>query len=121
MAEFPAASVGFTAKVMAAGRAIESRRPDGLFIDPFAASLAGEAVIEATIPRMEEYEREGRPFSVVRTRCFDDFLLAQRNLRGKSSCWALEWTPGHSGSIGRLERMFMKSIRPMSWMRRNGS
>lgn len=75
----PGKDVGFTAKVMAAGRAIESRRPDRLFEDPFAESLAGAALIEATIPRLEEYERQGRPFSLVRTRFFDDFLRNQAN------------------------------------------
>jgi methyltransferase (TIGR00027 family) len=103
MSEFPATSVGFTAKVMAAGRAIESRRPDRLFIDPFAERLAGDAVIEATIPRMEEYERQGRPFSVVRTRFLDDFLLLHTHearqvvLLGAgmdTRAFRIDWPPG---------------------------
>ncbi|WP_013335011.1 SAM-dependent methyltransferase [Gloeothece verrucosa] len=67
--------VGFTAKVMAAARAIESRRPNALFIDPFAELLAGAEAISSAIPRLEEYEKQGRPFIAVRTRFFDDFLL----------------------------------------------
>ena len=34
--------VGMTAKMAAAGRALESRRPDRLFDDPLAQALAGE-------------------------------------------------------------------------------
>jgi O-methyltransferase involved in polyketide biosynthesis len=34
--------VGMTAKMTAAGRALESRRPDRLFDDPLAQALAGE-------------------------------------------------------------------------------
>jgi O-methyltransferase involved in polyketide biosynthesis len=37
--------VAKTAIVMAAKRAIETERPDRLFDDPFAASLAGDAAI----------------------------------------------------------------------------
>ncbi|KAF3890165.1 MULTISPECIES: class I SAM-dependent methyltransferase [Nostocales] len=74
MSEETVGNVSFTAKVIAAGRAIESQRPDALFIDPIAAQLAGQEAIEAAIPRLEEYEKQGRPFTSVRTRFFDDFL-----------------------------------------------
>lgn len=67
-------NVSFTARVMAAARAVESQRPDALFTDPLAAELAGKEAIEAAIPRLEEYEKQGRPFASVRTRFFDDFL-----------------------------------------------
>jgi len=67
-------SVSFTAKVMAATRAVETQRPDALFTDPLAAKLAGKEAIEAAIPLLEEYEKQGRPFASVRTRFFDDFL-----------------------------------------------
>ncbi|MBD2441337.1 SAM-dependent methyltransferase [Nostoc sp. FACHB-110] len=67
-------SVSFTAKVMAAARAVETQRHDALFTDPLAAQLAGKEAIEAAIPRLEEYEKQGRPFASVRTRFFDDFL-----------------------------------------------
>ncbi|MEC4818074.1 MAG: SAM-dependent methyltransferase, partial [Scytonema sp. PMC 1069.18] len=74
MSETTEISVSFTAKVIAAGRAIETQRPDALFHDPMAAQLAGKEAIEAAIPLLEEYEKQGRPFTSVRTRFFDDFL-----------------------------------------------
>lgn len=75
MSDATAGEVSFTAKIMAASRAIETQRPDALFTDPFAERLAGADAIQATAPRLEEYERQGRPFTAVRTRFFDDFLL----------------------------------------------
>lgn len=74
MSDVTETDVGFTAKVIAAGRAIETQRSDALFIDPFAEQLAGTEAIQAAIPHLEEYEKQGRPFSSVRTRFFDDFL-----------------------------------------------
>jgi methyltransferase (TIGR00027 family) len=88
---------------MAAVRAIETQRPDPLFVDPLAARLAGEAAITAAIPRVEEYEQQGRPFSTVRTRFFDDFLLRcpqdirQVVLLGSgmdTRAFRLNWQPG---------------------------
>lgn len=38
--------VSFTAKVIAACRAIETQRPDALFIAPFAEQLAGADAIQ---------------------------------------------------------------------------
>lgn len=72
----PEVKVSFTAKVMAAGRAIETRRSDALFADPFAEQLAGPETIQEFMPILAEYERQGRPLSVVRTRFFDDFLIS---------------------------------------------
>ncbi len=66
--------VGFTSKVMAASRAIETERVDALFTDPFARQLAGEETIQAALPLLDEDEQQGRPFAPVRTRFFDDFL-----------------------------------------------
>ena len=60
-----------TARWTAAARAIETRRSDALFEDPWAADLAGEEGLrwaEARAP-------EGLAPMVVRTRYFDDFLL----------------------------------------------
>lgn len=74
MPEETETGVSFTAKMMAAGRAIETQRPDALLTDPLAAQLAGEEVIEAAIPILEDYEKQGKPFAAVRTRFFDDFL-----------------------------------------------
>jgi methyltransferase (TIGR00027 family) len=62
--------LGATAYWVAAARAIETRRPDALFDDPWAAALAGE---EGT------HWAEARPPEslapmVIRARFFDDFL-----------------------------------------------
>lgn len=76
-----AKKVSFTAKVMAAVRAIESQRPDALFVDPFAEQLAGSDAIQAAIPKVEEYEKLGEPFVSVRTRFFDDFLTNCGDIR----------------------------------------
>ncbi len=40
MSDVTEVKVSFTAKVIAAGRAIETQRPDALFMDPFAERLA---------------------------------------------------------------------------------
>lgn len=74
MSEEIETGVSFTAKIMAARRAIKTQRPDALFTDLLAARLAGQEAIEAAIPDLEEYEKQGRPFTLVRTRFFDDFL-----------------------------------------------
>ncbi|MBD2338665.1 SAM-dependent methyltransferase [Calothrix sp. FACHB-156] len=74
MSEPTKISVSFTAKVIAAGRAIESQRPNALFSDPLAAKLAGQEAIEAALPKVEEYDKQGRPFLSVRARFFDDFI-----------------------------------------------
>lgn len=76
MREAKEVEVSFTAKVMAAIRAIETHRPGALFIDPFAELLAGADAIEAARPGVEAYAQQGRPFVSVRTRFFDDFLMA---------------------------------------------
>lgn len=75
MSDVTEIDVSFTAKVMAAGRAIETQRSDALFIDPFAEQLAGAEAVQAAIPRLEEDEKQGRPYTSVRTRFFDDFLI----------------------------------------------
>ncbi len=64
--------VRFTAKVMAAARAIETQRPDALFSDFFAERLAGADVMQSVISWLEEDEKQ--LFS-IRTRFFDDFLM----------------------------------------------
>ncbi len=77
MSDVTEVKVSFTAKVIAAGRAIETQRPDALFIDPFAEQLAGPEAIQEAIPKLEEDEQQGRPFTSVRTRFFDDFLISR--------------------------------------------
>lgn len=64
------------AHLTAAARAVESRRPDRLFDDPFAATLAGKEGF-ALKERVEKalHMEGGNPFLPIRTRFFDDFLL----------------------------------------------
>lgn len=71
------AGVGRTAVSVADVRAVESRRPDRLFDDPYASAFLARDPVGATrfdaIPaELEEVARH----IVVRTRFFDDFLLA---------------------------------------------
>lgn len=96
-------TVSFTAKIIAAGRALETNRTDALFIDPFAQQLAGAEAISAATPRFEQYNREGRPFTTIRTRFFDDFLkthstnIKQVVLLGSgmdTRAFRLDWQPG---------------------------
>ncbi|HEY9666470.1 MAG TPA: SAM-dependent methyltransferase, partial [Coleofasciculaceae cyanobacterium] len=103
MSEQTEINVSFTAKVMAAVRAIETQRLDALFADPLAAQLAGEEAIKAAILRLEEDEKQGRPFAVVRTRFFDNFLndcsqhIRQIVLVGSgmdTRAFRLNWQPG---------------------------
>jgi methyltransferase (TIGR00027 family) len=63
--------VHFTARMMAAMRARESSREDSLFVDPFAAMLAGEEAFQ----RVEQQLKiQDQAYVAVRTRFFDDFL-----------------------------------------------
>jgi methyltransferase (TIGR00027 family) len=66
--------------IMAAARAIETERPDGLFKDPLAAKLAGEDTIFEARPGIQKYEDMGAPIAIVRTRFFDDFLQSKAEL-----------------------------------------
>ena len=69
-------SVSSTAIAMAAVRACESLRDDGLFVDRFAAKLAGEEAVNRAVSLVQSNDEKGRPFGQVRTRFLDDFLLA---------------------------------------------
>lgn len=64
--------VGKTAQLMAAIRATEHERKEGLFTDAFAAKLAGTEGLamleEQSLPRDHAY-------ALVRTRFFDDFMM----------------------------------------------
>lgn len=64
--------IGTTALLIAAARAAESDRPDGLFEDPFAASFVAAGPADWIRPPSEFL---GRYFA-IRTRFFDDFLCA---------------------------------------------
>lgn len=67
----PEQFVPFTARMMAALRAIESRRSDRLFNDPFAAQLAGAEAFHQVEQRLTAQDQN---YVAVRTRFFDDFL-----------------------------------------------
>ncbi|MFM2312616.1 MAG: hypothetical protein RLZZ04_1892 [Cyanobacteriota bacterium] len=64
--------VPFSARLMAAIRALETKRPDRLFDDPFAGNLAGE---EAFTFLKQQLKANDLAYVAVRTRFFDDFLL----------------------------------------------
>lgn len=110
--------VSFTAKIMAAGRAYETRRADALFLDPFAEKLAGEEVVAEVIPRLEADEKEGKPFTSIRTRFFDDFItnhsqtIRQVVLLGAgmdTRALRLAWEPGtHIYEIDQSEILVYK-------------
>ena len=68
--------VSLTSRYMAAVRAIENKRADRLFSDPFAQKLAGEKIMSEIAPEIKDYEDRGRPVVAVRTRFFDDFLMS---------------------------------------------
>lgn len=68
--------VSLSARTMAAIRALETQRPDGLFKDTLAAILAGDEIISQIAPKVQQYEEEGKPIVAVRTRFFDDFLIS---------------------------------------------
>ena len=70
-------SVSDTAITMAAVRACESRRAAPLFIDPFAAKLAGTEAVAKAQSKVDDSDNQGRPFGQVRTKFLDDFLLAR--------------------------------------------
>jgi methyltransferase (TIGR00027 family) len=71
---FPGAVTG-TALWIAAARARESDRPDPLFVDPWAAALAGSDGRDRLVASEQTSGREN-PFIPVRTRFFDDLLTA---------------------------------------------
>jgi len=74
--------ISLTARMTAAARARESRRPDRLFDDPWATALAGsEGValmneLEAMAAPPGKEAAPDNPYIAIRTRYFDDFLLA---------------------------------------------
>jgi methyltransferase (TIGR00027 family) len=75
--------VADTARWTAAARARESRRPDRLFHDPFAETLAGpdgSALLNHF--HTERAAPDGNPFLAIRTRWFDDFLRETIPARG---------------------------------------
>lgn len=79
-------AISYTAKIVAAKRAIEQTQPAPLFNDPYAALLAGDEVENLLSKWQDVAYRQGRPLAdvivkrtryiAVRTRFFDDFLQA---------------------------------------------
>ncbi|SEH93129.1 methyltransferase, TIGR00027 family [Mycolicibacterium rutilum] len=82
----PATSVGSTATMVAAARALASREPDPLFDDPFAAPLVRAVGVEFFTRlvdgdvEIKDIDGAGADFMAeliaVRTRFFDDFFMA---------------------------------------------
>lgn len=79
-----ATPVALTARWIAAARAHESARPNRLFNDPYADTLAGVTGLSAaeSAPAagrdtliLAAIRRYGSPYLVIRTRFFDDLLL----------------------------------------------
>lgn len=73
-------ALALTARWIAASRARESLRPEPLFTDPLAAGLAGPegfALLAELAPRRGGgADRLENPYHVIRTRFFDEALLA---------------------------------------------
>lgn len=67
-----------SARLTAAMRSQETARSDRIFNDPFATQLAGEDAFAFLAQRKIQPEQDGRPYVVVRTRFFDDFLLSKQ-------------------------------------------
>jgi len=97
--------VGFTSRLTAAARARETERPDRLFNDEFAAALAGPEGFAFLDRHWVAVGGTPRPNFAVRTRFFDDFLLATARTRGvrqvvlvaaglDTRAFRLEWPPG---------------------------
>jgi methyltransferase (TIGR00027 family) len=82
LSESPVSNISDTARWIAVYRAAESARPDALFRDPYAASLAGERgrAIAALMPRQT---RNGWPM-IGRTKLIDD--LVQTAVADGSDC-----------------------------------
>src|SRR6266699_6751320 len=71
-----AIAVAGTAYWIAAARARETARPDRLFEDPYAAALAGDRG-RRMLERAEAPTGRPNPFLPIRTRHFDDVLVAE--------------------------------------------
>jgi methyltransferase (TIGR00027 family) len=116
--------VSYTAQWMAAARAIESERPDALYVDPLARDLATDHGFEL----LHKYANAGLiPFINIRTRFLDDSITALRRDGGigqfvllaagmDTRAFRLDWPDGavlyevdHSGLIAykqqQLERL----------------
>ncbi|CAM3921196.1 SAM-dependent methyltransferase [Tsukamurella strandjordii] len=73
-------SVGFTALLVAAARAVENDRPDALAHDPYARVFLEAAGDPRTLAMLASADDSGSPISAsrhlgIRTRFFDDFVI----------------------------------------------
>ena len=69
-------TISLTAQYMAVVRAVEHKRVNRLFADPLAEKLAGKKIMAKILPKVRDYEAQGKPVVAVRTRFFDDFLIS---------------------------------------------
>ncbi|MFB9429742.1 SAM-dependent methyltransferase [Streptoalloteichus tenebrarius] len=75
-----AEGVGSTSLLLAVARAAESRRPDRLFTDPYAAEFAAAAPALPDLPMESGARRTAlADYLAVRTRFFDDSLVEAAN------------------------------------------
>ncbi|PIG93048.1 SAM-dependent methyltransferase [Gloeocapsopsis sp. IPPAS B-1203] len=72
------AFISLSARLAAAMRSQETARCDRIFNDPFATQLVSAEAFAFLAQRKIKPEEEGRPYVVVRTRFFDNFLLAKQ-------------------------------------------
>ncbi|MZF85337.1 SAM-dependent methyltransferase [Streptomyces sp. SID5643] len=101
-------TVGLSAVINCAARAVESDRPDHLINDPLAAHFVHAVRIRPTLPtRVDELERSGAAgamvasrFGGIRARVMDDFLLAA-NAAGIDQ--AVIFSPGFDTRAYRLD------------------
>ncbi|ALO99310.1 SAM-dependent methyltransferase [Streptomyces hygroscopicus subsp. limoneus] len=85
------AGVELTALLVAAARAIETRHPDGIVVDPYAEAFVKAAETPVPLPVSIEEVAEGDAdpvwgrggqYFALRTRVFDDFLLDAAHKQG---------------------------------------
>lgn len=105
----PLTALERTALLTAALRATETRRPDRLYTDPYAAALAGPEGLALLGEIAEVTARDDVPstpdFNAIRTRFLDDHLRHLTHLRGirqvvmapaglDTRAWRLRWPGG---------------------------
>ncbi|WP_159447764.1 SAM-dependent methyltransferase [Streptoalloteichus hindustanus] len=100
-----AEGVGSTSLLLALARAAESRRPDRLFTDPYAAEFAAAAPVVPDLPMEAGARRTAlADYLAVRTRFFDDSLVEAANFGCRqvvqlgagldTRAFRLDWPPG---------------------------
>lgn len=112
--------VPLTSTLTAAVRALETERPERLFNDPFAASLAGSEGFDLLEPKKKIMSEDGTIYITIRTRFFDDFLssslseLHQVVILGvgmDARAYRLPWKPNvHLYELDRPEVLARKNF-----------